>query len=302
MPRTLLYGLVLFDLIEGEKYIGGPAINIALHMACQGYFPTLVSCVGNDELGGIAKQLLEKNKISTKYLVEDQEHETGWVKVCLDRDGNPSFEIVKPVAYDYIKLSAEQLASLSQEAFDIFYFGTVVQRNKTSQKTLQKLILNVTKKEVFFDINLRTGHYSKDIVDFSLEHTDILKLNDEELIQVKELFGLNSRKDEQLITWLFNRYKIRTILMTRGEKGVSVFTRDGRKDIEGIKVKVKDTVGSGDAFSAGFIMEYLSCGDLIRAAVKGNELGAYVATKTGAVPELDEKSPTLLNYKFGLEN
>lgn len=302
MPRMLLYGLVLFDIIEGEKYIGGPAINIALHMACHGQYPTLVSCVGKDELGGIAERLLKDNNISTEYILVDQEHETGWVKVFLDENGNPSFEIVKPVAYDFIELSAEQITNLSREPYDIFYFGTVVQRNSASQNTLQEILRKVPIKEVFFDINLRQGNYSKEVVDYSLDHTDILKLNDGELIQVAKMFGLETQNDARVITWLFNRYKIKTILLTRGADGVSVFTRDGRDDIEGIKVRVKDTVGSGDAFSAGFIMEYLNSGDLLQAAKKGNELGAYVATKTGAVPELDEEMPPLVNQQFGLEN
>ncbi len=140
-----------------------------------------------------------------------------------------------------------------------------------------------------FDINLRTGHYSKEVVDFSLSHTNILKLNEEELLQVADLFNIDSKNEASLIDWIFSKYPSRIILLTRGANGVSVYTHVKREDIAGIQVKVKDTVGAGDAFSAGFLMEYLSSGDVILAAQKGNELGAYVATKSGAVPELDEK-------------
>jgi len=289
MPRTLLFGLILFDIIEGKKYIGGPAINIALHMAYHGYLPTLVSCVGNDELGSTAKKLLEDNHVSTAYINTDSKHETGWVKVFLDNKGNPSFEIIKPVAYDYISLSNTQITKLSQNPFNIIYFGTVVQRNSKSRDTLRYIFQNVPSKEIFFDINLRTGHYSKEVVDFSLSHTDILKLNEEELLQVVNLFDIATKNEASLIDWIFSKYPSKIILLTRGANGVTVFTHDKKEDIDGLKVKVKDTVGSGDAFSAGFLMEYLSSGDVILAAQKGNELGAYVATKSGAVPELDEK-------------
>jgi len=289
MFRSLLYGLILFDIIDGNKYVGGPAINIALHMAYHGYIPTLVYCVGDDELGHKARRLLLDNHVSTKYINNDLEHETGWVKVFLDRNGNPSFEIIQPVAYDFIKLSDEQLASLSEEPYDIFYFGSVVQRNETSQKTLIEIIKKLSFKEVFFDINLRPGHYSREVIEFSLNHTDILKLNDEELIQVADLYGVDSKDEGQLIDWILKKFPAKIILLTRGANGVSVYTHDTKEDIEGIKVKVKDTVGSGDAFSAGFIMEYMKSGDVILAAKKGNELGAYVASKSGAVPELDKK-------------
>lgn len=287
-PRTLLFGLILFDIIDGKKYVGGPAINIALHMAYHDCTPTLVSCIGDDQLGRSAQKVLNANRVSTNYINIDAEHETGWVKVFLDNEGNPSFEIIRPVAYDYISLSESQISSLTKEPFDIIYFGTVVQRNTTSRETLEQLISDVPTREIFFDINLRPGHYSKEVVDYSLGHTDILKLNEEELLQVADLFGVEAREEEYLIDWLYGRYPHKIILLTRGENGVSVFSKGTRNDIPGLKVKVKDTVGSGDAFSAGFLMEYLKSGDVLNAAKKGNELGAYVATKSGAVPELDE--------------
>jgi len=289
MPRTLLYGLILFDIIEGKKYVGGPAINIALHMAYHGNSPTLVSCVGNDELGHTALSLLLNNQVSTEFVNTDIKHETGWVKVFLDNNGNPSFEIIEPVAYDFISLTEKQISTLSSDPFDIIYFGTVVQRTITSKETLKNIIEEVSAKEIFFDINLRPGHYSQEVVDFSLKHTDILKLNEEELLQVANLFDIESTDESNLIDWIFGEYPPKIILLTRGENGASVFTHRNKKDIAGLNVLVKDTVGSGDAFSAGFLMEYLNSGDVMLAAQKGNELGAYVATKSGAVPELDEK-------------
>jgi len=288
MPRTLLYGLILFDIIEGKKYVGGPAINIALHMAWHGFSPTLVSCVGDDELGRNALSVLSDNQVSAEFVNIGEKNETGWVNVFLDDNGNPSFEIIEPVAYDFISLTEAQLSNLSKDQFDIIYFGTVVQRNSTSRETLKQIIKEVPSREIFFDINLRPGHYSKEVVDFSLSHVDILKLNEEELLQVADLFGVAKREEAFLISWLFGKYAHKIILLTRGENGVSVFTRDRREDIAGLKVNVKDTVGSGDAFSAGFIMEYLNSGDVLLAAQKGNELGAYVASRSGAVPELNE--------------
>lgn len=290
MSRSLLYGLILFDIIEGEKYIGGPAINIALHMACHGYESTLVSCVGDDVLGQQSKDLLFHKNISQKFIQTDVNHETGWVNVFLDDAGNPSFEIMKPVAYDFISMSEEQLNDLGQTEFDILYFGTVVQRNDVSAETLKSLLQHVNYKEVFFDINLRPGHYTKDVVDFSLSHTNILKLNEEELILVGDLFNVSEKDEPFLVQWVCKSYpNIKTVLLTRGHNGATVFTPDESRDFPGIKVKVKDTVGSGDAFSAGFLMEYSKSGDIFKAAQKGNELGAYVATRSGAVPELNDQ-------------
>jgi fructokinase len=289
MPGTLLYGLILFDIIEGKKYIGGPAINIALHMAYHGNQPTLVSRVGNDRLGDRAKKLLVNNGVSTKFIKTDDQHDTGTVSVFLDKKGNPTFDILQPVAYDFIELTEKQLEELSKTRFDIVYFGSVVQRTGASAEMLRKILNCVSYNSSFFDINLRKGHFTKAVIDFSLRHTDILKLNEEELLEVATMFSLEASEEQMIIEWLFGQYSAKIILLTRGDKGASVFTPDKRKDIDGIKVNVKDTVGSGDAFSAGFIMEYIKSGDLIHAAQKGNELGAYVAERSGAVPEINEQ-------------
>ena len=164
-----------------------------------------------------------------------------------------------------------------------------MQRNAVSAETLKILLQRVNYKEVFFDINLRPGHYNRQVVDFSLSQTDILKLNEEELILIGDLFEVEKKTESRLVGWVFEMYpNIKTILLTRGPCGATVFTVGGSKDFPGIKVKVKDTVGSGDAFSAGFIMEYTKSGDIFTAAQKGNELGAFVATKSGAVPELND--------------
>lgn len=291
VSSSLLFGLILFDIIEGEKYIGGPAINIALHMACHGCDSTLVSCVGDDALGRLSRDLLAHNGISQTFIRTDMVHETGWVNVFLDDKGNPSFEIIRPVAYDFITVSEEQLKFLEKSEFDFFYFGTVVQRNDVSALTLKNLLERLKYKEVFFDINLRPGHYSKEVVDFSLSRTNIFKLNEEELLLISNLFEVSEKEEDSLVNWVFESYpNIKTILLTRGQNGATVLTKNRSKDFPGIKVKVKDTVGSGDAFSAGFIMEYAKSGDIFAAAQKGNELGAYVATQSGAVPELNDKN------------
>jgi fructokinase len=289
VPGILLFGLILFDMIEGRKYIGGPAINIALHMAYHGEIPTLISCVGNDELGEITKRLLVDNKISTAYIKTDDQHETGKGIVSLDNKGNPTFELVQPVAYDFITLTDQQIEELAKIQFDILYFGTVVQRTDVSRETLRKVLSSISYKHCFFDINLRKGLYTKEIVNFSLLHTDIFKLNDQELLDLAIIFELGASEEKSIIDWVFAEYPIKIILVTRGENGGTVFTRDEMYEINGIKVDVKDTVGSGDAFSAGFIMEYMKSGDLLLAAQKGNELGAYVASKSGAVPEINEQ-------------
>ena len=235
MSKTLLYGLILYDIIEGKRFIGGPAINIALHMAFHNEQPTLVSCIGNDSLGSTAKKMLVDNHISTDFIMIDNIHATGTVPVFLDKKGIPTFEILQSVAYDFITLTDEQLEKLSRTSFDILYFGTVVQRTVTSADTLRKILDSVSYKSIFFDINLREGHFTKKVIEFSLNQTDIFKLNDQEILWVAAIFGLETREEQKIVDWVFKQFPVNIILLTRGENGASVFITGARKDLAGIK-------------------------------------------------------------------
>ncbi len=289
MAGTLLYGMILFDLIEGKYYIGGPEINIALHMAFRGEKPTLVSCVGDDDLGRVALKLLKDHDISTEYIRIDHEHETGKVIVSLDRKGNPTFNLLKQVAYDYITLSETQYEKLANTTFDFLYFGSNTQREAVGKNTARELIRRASYKYAFCDINLRKGVYTSEIIEYCLSHCDILKLNNHEILEIANLYQLGTSNEQDIVNWLYANYRIEFILLTRGENGATVFTHTEKQDFPGIKVDVKDTVGAGDGFSAGFMMEFAKSGNLMLAAKKGNELGAYVASKTGAVPEIEEE-------------
>lgn len=286
--NILLYGLILFDNIEGREYIGGPAINIALHMAHHNFPSLLVSCVGDDKLGKTALSCLADNGITTDYVNTSSKYGTGWVKVLLNDEGNPTFDLVRPVAFDYISLTDKQMEELTKKEFDLFYFGSIVQRNITSAETLKKMLDTLNYRETFVDINLRIGHYTKEVIDYTLSKANILKLNEDELWVIANLFNVEEELEAGIVEWIFRTYPPHIVILTRGPNGASIFTHDDCQDIPGIKVTVKDTVGSGDAFSAGFIMEYIRSGNILLAAQKGNELGAYVASRSGAVPELNE--------------
>lgn len=288
MSNVLVYGMIIFDKIEEEHYIGGPALNVVLHMACKERFPTFISAVGNDDLGSTAKQLLYKYGILTDYLNTDSVHGTGRVNVLLDVKGNPTFDIQRDVAYDFIRLTENQYEHLAAEEYELLYFGTVSRRSAVSEKTFRELLNRCSFKNRFYDINLREGHYSDELIDFSLSHTDILKLNEHEVLKLADIFITDLKSEEEIIEWIFKKYPVKIIIITRGSRGVEIRTPELAKVLDVVDVPVKDTVGAGDAFSAAFIMEYLSSGDVVRAAEKGNELGMYVVSRTGAVPELEE--------------
>jgi fructokinase len=76
---------------------------------------------------------------------------------------------------------------------------------------------------------------------------------------------------------------IAIVIITASDKGCFVFDKKFNY-VPGVPVEVTDAVGAGDAFSAAFMHSYLLTQNTLHAARIANEVGAYVATKSGAIP------------------
>lgn len=280
--KVIHYGEVLFDIFNSTPYIGGSPTNTCSHLTKLGTQCSLVSCVGRDELGDRGISTLNRSGVDTQYIGRDT-HPTGTVIVKVNSFGIPQYNIIKDVAYDYIKLKPEDINRIKETGYDALFFGTMHQRGEASRETLRQIIRSVPFAVRYLDVNLREGFYNKEIIMYSLQNCTILKLNQEELIILQRMFGLNG---DDAAYDLINKYPdMDIVLVTKGADGVSLYAKNNRQDISGIPVKVVDTVGSGDAFSAAFLHVYLNTGDIVLALKAGNVLGAYVATCRGAVPD-----------------
>lgn len=281
--RTLCFGEILFDEIEGVLHLGGAPFNLAAHLAKLGTESYMVSSVGADKPGQDALQKAKELGVKTDFIQIDEQHQTGLVKVKVDEKGIPSYDIIEDTAYDNIQLGNDQLEKMSNPEFDCLCFGTLVQRNAVSRNALNALLKNVQAKQVFYDLNLRQNYFSKEIIKNSLERSSILKINDEEAEQLNELLYQEENDFRQLAHLLMKDFSLGVVIVTQGEQGCLAFSREQEVDIPGIKTKVADTVGAGDAFSASFLMEYLQGKDLKTACETANQLGAKVASQSGAV-------------------
>ena len=295
-PQILSFGEILWDVIEGDEYIGGAPFNAAAHLAqlgCESYF---VSRVGDDSRGQRALKQAEELGVNIDLIQKDPTHPTGWVDVEFDQKNAPQYIIHTGVSYDFIDLDDGLLDFISQKKLAAFYFGTLAQRKEVSRDTLNKIIKEVQAQINFFDINLRQEFFSRDIIAKSLEFTDILKLNEGEYRRVPEILYNRRLKGPQIASRLQTDFDLEIICVTRGAKGCTVITEEEKQDLPGSRVEVVDTVGSGDAFSAGFLFYFLQQGDPFKAADLGNYLGGFTAAHRSAVPKY-KKSDILQDFK-----
>ena len=282
--NIVCFGEVLWDLLPSGKIAGGAPMNVAVHASQLGLNAIMISAVGNDELGeGITSFLLSRG-LSTEN-IQKNEYQTGIVEVTLDAKGSPSYSIIEPVAWDFIRLT--DTAKSTIQVADALVFGSLALRNEISK--LKLLQLQIDSKLKILDLNLRKPFYSPKLTDELLRVADIVKVNDEELEMICTWFGSFGNQIDNA-SFLKARFKLKGILVTRGANGAFFIDENNKlSEHQGFNVIVNDTIGSGDSFLAAFITKWLS-GETPGEALKyACAVGAFVATQKGATPAISEE-------------
>lgn len=281
--RVLAFGEILWDIIDGVGHLGGAPFNFAAHFAQYGARSSIISAVGKDKYGKDALRIAKDYGVDTSFVQVNEEHATGTVDVTL-KDGIPSYIIKTGVAYDFIRYDWLQ-KNFSADKFDIFYFGSLAQRNAVSAATLKQLLIHHHFPYVFYDVNLRMNGYSRSIVLESLQRCNVLKLNVEEVGVLAELlFGDGYFTVQDFCDRVARVYSISITIVTAAENGCFVYDEGVLSRIPGKSIVMSDAVGAGDAFSASFMFEFLKHGDVLKSATRANEVGAFVASQKGAIP------------------
>jgi len=281
---VVCYGEILWDYLPQGKLAGGAPVNVAYHLKQLGKNPAVITRIGEDEEGKELKESLEQKKIETDFFQTDSIYSTG--KVIADiKDHEVVYDIVKPVAWDFIEWKEEYFSLIKESKY--FVFGSLVSRNEASRKTLFQC-LEVANKKVL-DINLRPPHFDKKVLQELMQKADVLKLNSGELSLISEWFN-HFKNDEGRIKSLKEDFNINTIIVTKGGDGAILYRNDIFYDHKGYNVSVADTIGSGDAFLAAMISSFIDNASENDSLEFANALGAFIASRSGGCPvyELNE--------------
>lgn len=295
-PRLILgVGELLWDLLPEGPRLGGAPANFTVMAGRLGNHAAILSRIGRDERGRDAVAVLDPLPVDTKTLQIDPVHETGRATVTL-KDGHAEFTIHEPAAWDFLELSDEwvQLA----ERADAICFGSLAQRGVESRQTIQTLVAQAPAKCVrVFDVNLRAPFYSSEVLQESLELATVMKTNDAEVPLVLRLLGLPEQDGgtahalragaERLLAEFPT---LEMVAVTRGAHGSLLVRRGEWHDHPGVKTKVADTIGAGDAFTAAMTHYLVGGAPLPVLNEAGNRWGAWVASQKGAMPELSEET------------
>lgn len=295
--KILVFGEIIWDVYPDKKHIGGAGLNFAAHCTKCGCESYILSAVGHDELGEQAIKSAKDFGVITEF-TKITDLKSGQCIVTLDEKAIPSYNVLRGVAYDNIVLDENDIAAVKQKKFDALYFGTLIQRSKTSRDTLHFLVNNCDFREKICDVNLREGCFDSDSVKFCLENATILKISDEEEPTLRS-FGLYAPKDnsaEGIARAICERFaQIKHVIITCGGKGAYIYCASKLHGFfkESQKVQVASTVGAGDSFLAAWTSAYLSGSSPEEATDRAIRLSAFVVSHIDAIPSYHFKENVL---------
>lgn len=292
--KIISLGEVLWDILPEAEHLGGAPFNFAWHARHLGYDVSFVSAVGNDDRGRRALELMEQAGVSTRFVCRTSGQPTGTVTVSLDPSLGPQYRIHRPAAYDFPALNPADLSALLTPPPSWIYFGTLQQMSGPARDLTGRLLDAAPAARRFYDVNLRTGSYTPDLVRTLIHQAHVLKLNHQELPLVQEMCGkemcgtqigqIEGARLEQFCRQIAGAFELETVCVTRGAQGCALLLEDEYVEAPGFPIQLADAIGAGDAFSAALLHGIGLGWPARQAADFANRVGALVASRPGGTP------------------
>jgi fructokinase len=278
------FGEILWDVLPSGKQPGGAPMNVGFHLKNLGLEVAMISRVGADELGREIKSYVSNKNCSVEWIQSDPHYPTGRVLVDVSNKNEVTYEILQPVAWDFIEATSEAITIASGAA--VFVYGSLACRNNSSRKALMTLLESTNAVKVC-DVNFRKPHFTKQLIDDLLRSADVVKMNQDELGIIKSWHQVDGTL-AQVAEQLKSKFGLKILIVTLGADGALLVDSTGAHRSKIYRVQVKDTIGSGDSFLAGVIKNLLLKKPADETVNYACALGALVAQHHGANPVITE--------------
>lgn len=298
MPTTS--GVGLKSVTTFEKAAGGAPANVVVAVSKMQGHGIFLGQVGQDPFGQFLIDELNQYGVDTSYVETTNQYHTGLAFVALTAQGERDFIFYRnPCADQFYQAKHLNLDVLNH---NILHFCSVSLLGYPILETHKRLLeqAKIRKTIVSFDPNVRLAlsnnhtEYQNTIQAF-LTYADIIKISDDEL---KFITKTNDYDDQ--IQWLLT-LNAQIIIITKGQKGVTLYHKGQPIDVIGYPANVVDTTGAGDAWIGSFLaqianhdtLDSISTETLAQYANISNAFAAMTTESKGAMIAMPLKKDIL---------
>lgn len=289
MTRVAVFGEMLVDQFESGAVVGGAPFNVARHLAAFGHAPLMISAVGSDAPAQTLLAELARFAMDHSGVQVSPDRLSGLVDVVMQANGDHQFSIRSDSAWDCIELTKARTAALSLVPSGYLYAGSLALRSPLSRATSLAL-MQAHAGPIYLDLNWRAGHVTQEVALQAIGLANTLKVNDQELTMLYQWLGIDANEgllQPHSVRQLLRHFSLNLLLVTCGAEGALAFDGEGQRIAQGHNtraLRLIDTVGAGDAFSAVVLAGLLRAWDMPTTLQRANAFAGHICETRGAVP------------------
>lgn len=305
MNKILVFGELLYDVYDDMAVIGGAPFNYSVQLSrliSKDDNLKFITALGDDDFSKDALKFIENENIDYSLIQILDNYETGYATVFMNEDKVPDYIIHENVAWDNIEYNLD-MENILKEKYDLFYFNILSCRSEKSYNTLKNIFKNIDSKYKVCDVTFRKDYYTKEKIKEALNFINILKINEDELLTIKNLFYPSLKVDlknesEILLRNLNKDFNIDYIFLTLGKEGAASFYNGKYIFKHSNKIKVVDTVGAGDSFCAALSYAILKKANIKKTLEFASAVSEEMVQVKGGTAKYDIKA---IKEKFNME-
>jgi fructokinase len=307
LKYALFIGEMLIDFIPNttdangtssyQPHPGGAVANAAVALARLGGAARFLGKLGEDGFGRLLLRVLQENQVDITSVPTTSRGPTTLVLVTLQDDGQREFTFYRQQTADTL-LEIGELAERTWTDVTLCHAGSVLLTSEPARSTTLAAMEQARQSGllVSFDVNVRPALWSSEeelrtTLARVIPSVDLLKFSVEEAHYLASTLteALNPA-DDQALQMLADELLARgpsLVVITRGPRGASLFTRQHAVETAASTLQAIDTTGAGDAFM-GALLHRLLERDEVRAqqlaalsAHDLQELGTFANTAAG---------------------
>jgi fructokinase len=281
MKRIYTIGETVYDIIfKNDQPVsakaGGAMLNTAISLGRLELPVSFISEIGEDQVGLKIIDFLKENKVDTTFIDRFSDGKTALALAFLNQNENADYSFYKLYPKERLKINLPET-----DESDSILFGSFFSITPEVRTGLIDFIKKAAEKNslIIYDPNFRRPHVKdlpalKDMIIENIGFSSIVRGSDEDF---ELIFGCSNADDAFQVV---RKFGCNFLAYTQAQKSVEFRSDKFRFSLNVPAIEPLSTIGAGDSFNAGLIMNLFSKGISHSSLSSMTEYGLMHTLKT----------------------